>query len=457
MSGEDFLELFKSASSQWLCDPYSAEIRYIGLKGNEFNKLLSCVVSFWPIGTSPSSSLRVSANQVIAGRELLTDFSIEKLCVLITNLEQGKLMLGDISLKLEAEHGFNYYSEMSSNDRWFCDAHLLIVGDPQDPLSAVEIAKVNSVLRLNEIPFDGLNDLINNLNILDTITSNKQTQIEIRISPPIDIRTDESSITKGEFNLVLRAHQTLNTNDISLAIREFPESLTSRKQVASQLEWAKNENGTQIGKLLIDVKNSFAVQAILMLGKNMVRRQFFDDILKVPNRRLFTLSFFDKELKRLRNALSGTDSIQFEKAINSLAYMLGFSGCVINASDAPDIILSSPDENIVIIECTIKISDFSSKLGKLVDRKNSLIKELSDINDPRKVYSYLVCGLPKNQITINEKELALHKVTLITAELIDDLLNRLKFPQNLEKLLFEDEAAIENYLLQNQPPQKSLI
>ena len=452
MSGEDFLELFKCASSQWLCDPYSVEIRYIGVKSNGFNKLLSCVVSFWPVGTSPSSSLRVSANQVIAGRELLTDTSLNELSVLITNLEQGKLIMQDLSLQLEAKHGFSYYSEMSSHDRWFCDAHLLILGDSQDPLSAVEIAKANSALRLNKIPFDGLNDLINNLNIPDTITSHKQTQIEIRISPPIDMGIDESSLSKGKFNLTLRAHQILNTNDISLALREFPESLSSRTQVASQLEWTKSEDGIQVGKLLVDVKNSFAVQAILMLGVNTVRRQFFDDILKVPNRRLFTLSFFDKELKRLKSALTGTDSAQFEKAINSLAYILGFSGCIINNSDAPDIVLSSPNENLVIIECTTRISDFSNKLGKLVERKNSLIKELRSLGDPRKVYSYLVCSTPKNEINISERDLAKQKVTLITQESIDNLLNKLKFPQNLEQLLIEDEAILENFLLQNTNP-----
>ena len=59
---------------------------------------------------------------------------------------------------------------------------------------------------------------------------------------------------------------------------------------------------------------------------------------------------------------------------------------------------------------------------------------------------------PKNEITINERDLAKHKVTLITQESIDNLLNKLKFPQNLEKLLIEDEAILENFLLQNNNP-----
>lgn len=458
MSGEDFLELFKSASSQWLCDPYSVEIRYIGIKSNDFNKLLSCVVSFWPIGTSPSSSLRVSANQVIAGRELLTDFSLKELNILIKNLEQGNLVLKNLSLRLEAKQGLSYYSEMISNDRWFCDAHLQITGDAQNPLSAVEIVKVNSYLRLNKLPFDGLNDLVNNLNIPDTLTSYKQSQIEIRISPPIDMRIDESSLSKGKFSLILHAHQKLNTKNISLAVREFPENLTSRKQVASKVKWKTKEDGIQVGELQINSINSFAVQAILMAGYNTVRRQFFDDILKVPNRRLSAFSNFDNELKTLKRALNGDfDSNGFETAINSLAYLLGFSGTVMNESNAPDIILTSPNENLVIIECTTRMADFVTKLGKLVDRKNSLINLLQTTGDSRKVYSYLVCGLPKNQIAHDEKYFARHKVTLLTKESLDELLNQLKFPRDLEELLSDDERTLESLLLQNNNPQTPLI
>lgn len=454
MSGEDFLELFKSASSQWLCDPYSVEIRYIGLKNKDFNSLLSCVVNFWPVGTSPSSSLRFSANQVIAGRELLTDFSLKELNVLINNLEQGKLILKGLSLNVEAKQGLSYYSEMISNDRWFCDAHLLITGDAHNPLSSVEIAKVNSQLRLNKQPFDGLSDLVSNLDVPDTLTSYKQSQIEIRISPSIDIRIDESNLSKGKFNLILHAHQKLITKNISIGIRQFPESLNSRKQVASRVTWETNESGIQVGKLQVNAKNSFAVQAILMAGSNTVRRQFFDDILKVPNRRLSVFSNFDNDLKMLKRALNGDfDSNGFETAVNSLAYLLGFSGCVMNETDAPDLILSTPNENLVIIECTTRISDFNSKLGKLVERKNALIALLEGAGDSRKVYSYLVCSLPKNQIKHDEKELGRNKVTLLTRESLLELLNQLKFPQDLEKLLSDDEKVLENLLLQSNNSQ----
>lgn len=460
MSGEDHLGLFRTAASQWLCDPYSLEIRYVARKVNESTgSILSCYVAFYPIAWPKSEMERVSTSQMIAGRERLSNVSLSELRKILEELEGGKLSLENLELTLESKSSLSYFTEMVSNDRWFCDAHLVTLGDALDSFTTVEIAKINSELRLNQLPFDGTHDLFDYFRLQDCISAYKQPQIEIRISPPIDLISNQCHTSNGKFNLTLNAHPSLEIKNVSLAIRTFTaanQSLPLRKQVAENINWLQ-ENDRQIGTLEVNVENAFTSQAILMLGTNTVRREFFEDIAKVPNRRLFTLSFFDKELKRLKLALYGSDSDQFEKAVNSLAYLLGFSGCLMNETNAPDIILSSPNENLVIIECTTKISDFSSKLGKLVDRKNSLIKELIDLGDPRKVYSYLVCGLPKDQITINERELATHKVTLITQESINELFEKLKFPQNLEQLLVEDEANLEKYLLQENNSQASLI
>jgi hypothetical protein len=437
------LELFKSAAAQWLCDPYSIEIRYVGRKTEPSIKLITCAVNLWPIGTSPSDSLMIETNQIIAGRELITDCSIEDLVIIIEGLEQGKLVLKDKFLNLPIINGISYYSEMISNERWFCDAHLRISGDAVDPLQSTEISKIDNELRLAPLPFDGISDLLNHLNLNDALTRHTQSHIEIRIFPPIDMRIAESSLKKEIFNLTLHAHQKLDIRNVSLALRMFPESSTSRKQVASKIKWKRNKDGIQVGKLRIAARKVFAVLAMLMAGSNTVRRQFYEDALRVPNRRLATFEKFDANLKMLKRALNDTDATAFEIAVNSLAYLLGFSGSVINETDAPDIVLSSPNENIVLIECTTRIKDFSAKLGKLVDRKNSLLSLIKETNDSRKVYSYLICSLPKSNIAYDEIELAKHGVVLITKESLDSLLTQLKFPKDLELLLLQDEQNLE--------------
>jgi len=295
------------------------------------------------------------------------------------------------------------------------------------------------------LPFDGAQDLINYLNLPDTIFSHKPAQVEIRISPPVDVRIDESFLSKGRLELTIHAHPKLKTEAISLAIQEFPESPNSRRQVASQILWGSAEDGRQIGKLSIEATNTFAVKTVLMAGRNTVRRQFFEDILKVPNRRLFSISAFDSELKKLRKDLTDTtNSEHFEKAVNSLAYVLGFSGCIMNETDAPDIILSTKNHNVVLIECTLKTADFNNKLGKLVDRKNTLIGLLQKAGDNRKVHSYLVSGQFKAAIVHDAKELLSHDVVLLTKESLLKLLENLKFPQEPDELLLADVRHLQS-------------
>ena len=444
MSGEDYLELFKTASSQWLCDPYSVEIRFVARKAPDFYRLMACTVHFWPIGTHPSESLRVVANDLIAGRERITDCPLKELIALIENLEQGRLTLKDFSFQIEAKQGLSYYSEMISNDRWFCDAHLIISGDVQNPFSNTEITRINSELRLAELPFDGVQDLIDYLRVPDTLSNHKQTQIEIRIYPPVDVQTEESSLSNEQLQLTLHAHPKLNAKTVSLAIHEFSEGSSIRNQAASQIEW-EQINGRQIGKLLIKTTNAFAVKAILIAGKNTVRRQFFEDILKVPNRRLFAISVFDNELKKLRKDLTETNnSDHFEKAVNSLAYILGFSGCIMNETDAPDIILSTKNHNLVLIECTLKTADFNNKLGKLVDRKNTLIELLKKAGDNRKVHCYLVCGQLESAIVHDANVLINHSIVLLTKDSLLNLLENLRFPQEPDELLLADERHLQS-------------
>lgn len=448
LSGCSQLDLFKGAVAKWLCEPYSAEIKYIALKnGDSSHKILSCALFLWPTASLTPVSTKIYTSQIVAGHEHFSNISLKGLHELISGIESGNLELGNLSLTLEQKSELSFYSEMISNDRWFCDAHLIVRGGNQHQFSAIELANLNNELRLNDLPFDGVTDLLNYLQLPNCISSGENPRLEVRISPPIDLILNECHLAKGKLQLTLHAHPSLNLNDVSLALRTFSEGHSTRKQIAKEVEWVANGD-KQIGIYKQDIHDAFASQAILMLAKNPVRRQFFDDITKVPNRRLSVLSFFDKELKRLKSCLAGTDAVAFEKAVNSLAYLLGFSGHILNESDAPDIILSSPNENLVIIECTTKVSDFENKLGKLVDRKNSLIKELENSGDSRKVYGYLICGLPRDQIVTDEKKLASHKVTLLTRESLHELLERLKFPENLEQLLIQDEEILENLLMQ---------
>jgi hypothetical protein len=127
MSGEDHLDLFRTAASQWLCDPYSVEIRYFALREDSFNKLISCSINFSPLANFPGIQLNVTTDKVIAGREFITNYPANKIKEFLHNLENGQLILNNKPFDLGLKQGLSHFSEMISSDRWVCDAHLIMV------------------------------------------------------------------------------------------------------------------------------------------------------------------------------------------------------------------------------------------------------------------------------------------------------------------------------------------
>lgn len=101
------------------------------------------------------------------------------------------------------------------------------------------------------------------------------------------------------------------------------------------------------------------------------------------------------------------------------ATAIGFTPSVQLEKDAPDLIVTTPGGKLAIVECTTHISDFASKVGKLVDRRGALSKQLSASGHPGQVATVLICKLPRDQIAAQTDELRTHNIILRAG---DDLL-----------------------------------
>jgi hypothetical protein len=262
------LDAFKSAATEWLCDEYAIEVRYIGKREDNVDKLLSCAINFNPVKFVDCANLSFKAHTIFAGKVQLNNVSIENLREHVKNIELGQLIIESTNLSILASGGLSFKSEILTQDRWVCDAHLNISGDFYHLSDFAELTKINHELRQLKHPFDGLNDLISFLNLPDPTTKDKSknANMEISILPPIDIVINNSKLSDGKFTLTLHAHPKFNTNNITLAVREIPENLSSRKQVAKEITWDLNTSeNVNVGNLCIQAPNSFVVQQEKML------------------------------------------------------------------------------------------------------------------------------------------------------------------------------------------------
>jgi hypothetical protein len=172
-----------------------------------------------------------------------------------------------------------------------------------------------------------------------------------------------------------------------------------------------------------------------------VRRHWFLDVAKTRNDRLVVSQEFDKDLRMLKQAiLEPVDQNRFETGIASLLFLLGFCPAVQVETNSPDLIVTTPAGKLVVLECTIKIADFNSKLGKLVDRRGIAAKALQRSHHNYEVHAVLVSAQPRDQIAVDEKELREQKVILLTKDDLTASFDRVRFPSDPDQLL-NDAAA----------------
>lgn len=349
------------------------------------------------------------------------------------------------TIRLTKETELRYYAEHSHRDTWFTELNLQVTGQRLNPLSGADAADIDTALRNATPPFDGIEDLGNWLRLRDRRVNGHESAINIRVSPPVDMIFDKSSLHDNKFQLAFSAHSQLDVSKVGVSLREFPGiGIKSRRQVGDSIIWSRAKGGRRPGQLKAKLSSADSVLVMLTLGKQTIRRQWFTDPDKALNTRYVATQFFDKELKQLRQALlDSTDSVKFEQAVASLLYLLGFSTAIQVETQAPDILVSSPTGKLAIFECTTKISDFQSKLGKLVDRRNALLASLNAMGNVHRVDAFLVCGLPKSQIAAEEKLLTQHRVTLLSRENLADALIRLRTPTSPDEMLDQADSQLE--------------
>lgn len=441
---DDQLELYLDNFSAWIYPKYSANIAYLGLKSEEGLTLLDASIRFSPLPFSEFESFSIETQEIIAGQIAYPSLSKPKLEKLRSNAINGKLETSYGTLSLPLAERLSYFTELINRQNWNSDLHLRVTGNTLYLTNPVTLTKIDNSLRCASLPFDGLTDLCRWLGLKEPYTT--QASITLHGHPPIDLILDECSFQSGKLKLTIHALGSLNFQDISLNIRPIPGKTSTRTSIQQQIVWKRYQKGIRQGIVEVELENVDSVLVILMLKKSLVRRNWFEDPARAVNYRLITAQSFDKDLKDLKQALSpeGNESRKFEKAVSSLMYILGFTQDQPLGTDGPDIIASTPRGRIILVECTVKISDAHTKIGKLVQRRG-VVQEALRIggHSTREVIAILVCALTKDQIpVVDSKEWYENKILLVTKPDLEELLRRARTLLDPDELL--DEVVNSN-------------
>ena len=448
MSHPTVSEEFVNSASEWICDSYSLDIRYLAKKHDGKLQILDASLVASPLAKNKPTSFSIEFGSLIAGQEFTASLSKTEILRKLSLAVDGDLVANGLRLSLPNSTPLDHYSEMPRRDSWLFDLHLQTSGGRTPPPSPAEALRHDQTLRRITPPFDGMADLCSWLQLSDTRISGQSSTINVRVHPPVVISLEESTLLSNRLKLTLSAHSKFPLSNIHLATREFPgSSIETRKQVSESISWRRAKDGLRTGFLEIPLINADSVLAMLMAGDRTVMRRWFLDPGKAVNSRYVATQHFDKDLSRLRKSLiDTTDSVGFEKGVASLLFLLGFSPAIQVESEAPDIVVTTPGGKLAIVECTIKTSDFENKVGKLVDRRNALRKVLEASNHNSRVDAFLVCGLPKSQISAEESRLAKHQVLLLSREDITQAFEQLRMPSNSDEMLERAVAKLSEHI-----------
>lgn len=439
-----YKDQFLKASEDWVCDGCSIDIRYVARKIGKIKHLLAASVGVAPLPPTEDMGFILETSEICAGQFQLSGQKKLDLLKLLRNAAQGRLEVNGLSLDLSCDQNYDYHSDLIFGDKWFTEFKLQVNGsrDSAHTLTHIDSCKIDDALRQCSPPFDGLTDLTGWLGLKNPHQSHEAPSIIISILPPVDLNFLESRLENDVLHLELSAHPNFDLSLLDVSVRAVPGvGIRSRRKVASEIKWKRIKKGLREGFARIHLDKADSALAMFLIGHVTFRRQWFLDSSKSANNRLVTVQLFDKELRMVRNALfESADSTRFEMGVAALLFLMGFAPVVQLENDSPDIVVTTPRGRIILVECTTRIADFSSKLGKLVDRKRSLSKTLEDSKTPTQVDGVLVCALPKDQIAIRADELQAHQVVLMTKDELQSALEKIRFHTDPDRYI-EDSIA----------------
>lgn len=444
---DEIKNVFMEEASQWVCDGYGLDVRFYSIKEDGEYAIQACSIGLNPLPLSVDNSFFIETETFAIGQLQKNDMHKEELASFIESCVDGTLPIYDKNMSLIPDSSLRYYSEMTHSDRWFHNLHLKVYGQNVTIPKQHQLRNIENELRSSSPAFDGLYDALNWLGIGDrSFLGSRSSELNIWINPPVDIFFEECSLIDDELTVVLRAHPSFDIRTVQLSICPAPrKDINSSRQIAKEFKWSLSDENLNLGVAKISLKGSDSVLLMLLINGSTVRRQWLLDENKARNNRQIPVQYFDKDLKMVkRGVFDQLDSNKFEEGIALLLFMLGFTPAVQMETDSPDLIVYTPGGKLILVECTMRIADFSNKVGKLVDRRGGLEKALREQSHHSLVYGALVCRLPKDQIATLGIDLRENKIILITKEDLEQAFLLIRNGVDPDKLIDDAIGRMED-------------
>jgi len=208
----------------------------------------------------------------------------------------------------------------------------------------------------------------------------------------------------------------------------------------------------QIGRFDLDVRQASILHCYAIYNNVAQTHWYISDPTTSQNSRRVIVESFDSGLSILveflgRTHARGHDARDFEVGVAWLFWMLGFStvhlGSTTRTQDFSDLVLTTPQERIAVVECTTGLLKADNKLPKLVARHATLRQRLDQSSNAHlKLLPVMISPLPRLELQADLEQAEKLGVLVLAREELDQLIRSTVIPSNPDELFLEAEKRL---------------
>lgn len=428
------IEKFFSTVEPWFKAYSNIGLSYFAVKKGGEKYLLQARLF---LNTNPSSisAIRVETENILAGHfnfsELglsVQDFVNSIVGEGVVTTPHGKFIFptedeGEISAYFEPFH----QEGISSGNRL---SVLTISGARK--YSFVELPKFDWELKAATQPFDSLDELLSLL-----VLGGKRgdlASIEI-VAYNVAAINFNSTVSGTNAKPSVFLAKSLDSSKCQIGYRVLLHGkVVDRGSIrGDDLTWSVQDEILQ-GEGWVGIPQGAVLHCVASYDGFAQHQGWIADPTHSQNARRVSFEAFDDRLEILREYLfdeqkTRKNARDFEFGVAWLIWMLGFSvnqvGGTARTSDAPDILATSPQGNVLVVECTTGLLKAENKLAALVDRTEAIRKRLaSSGNSHLKLLPAIVSAKTKEEVKADLEQAQKLGVLVVTQEDLLELLQQ---------------------------------
>lgn len=428
------IEQFFSTIHPWINAYSNIGLSYFAVNRGEQKYLLQARLF---LNTAPSSipAFRVETTSIVAGHFNFSELGLSVREFVNSIVEDGTLTtpIGKFVFPTEDNGSMSAHFDPFHQEG-------LVGGNRLSVLSISGARKYTFIdqrnfdweLKAAAKPFDSLDELLSLLVLGGA--RNDSAIIEV-VAYHVAAINFQSTVSGVEAKPSVFLAKSLDTSKCQIGYRVFMHGKVVERGAVQgeELTWSEQDQFKQ-GVGQVEIPQGAVLHCVASYDGYAQHQGWVADPAHSQNSRRVSLEAFDDRLEVLRDYLfeeqkPRKNSRDFEFGVAWLMWMLGFNvtqiGGTGRSSDAPDILATSPQGNVLVVECTTGLLKAENKLANLIDRTESVRKRLAASgNGHLKLLPVIATAKTKEEVKADLEQAQKLGILVVTQESLTELMQQ---------------------------------